>query len=389
MKIERVTAWLAVFATILAGAAVFWLIGRVLVALAPAVAVTAAGGVLATLLAPLADRVQGMVRSRAMAALAVIILVMVPFAILAGAVLTVVLHQAQGLLRQLPAILVETSFLLGNVQAYFQVHFHIHLDLTSGLTSMAGRGGSALPRSLAESLANAGGGLLRASIGVLSSLVTVTVDTVLALVVAFFLLWDGRAIVRSGFELLPNAWQPTARALADILNSVVAAYFRGQVLVGAVFGLIIGISMFALGLPDAALLGFLAGLFEMIPTIGPVLASAAPVLLSLTLPHPHLVWVLIVLVVAQQLESNVLVPRISGRVVGLHPLTVILGVFAGFSVGGLVGALLAVPAAAVLREAIRRWWRPPDAQPTAPVAAWHLPPLRAPKARRARPRSHP
>lgn len=387
MKIERVTAWLAVFATILAGAAVLWLVGRVLVALAPAVAVTAAGGVLATLLAPLADRVQRMVRSRALAALAVILLVMVPFAILAGAVLTVVLHQAQGLLRQLPAILVETSFLLGNVQTYFQVHFHIHLDLTSGLTSVAGRGGSALPRSLAESLANAGGGLLRASIGVLSRLVTVTVDTVLALVVAFFLLWDGRAIVRSAFELLPSAWQPTARALADILNSVVAAYFRGQVLVGALFGLIIGISMFALGVPDAALLGFLAGLFEMIPTIGPVLASAAPVLLSLTLPHPHLVWVLIVLIAAQQLESNVLVPRISGRVVGLHPLTVILAVFAGFSVGGLVGALLAVPAAAVLREAIRRWWRPPDAQPTAPVPAWRLPPLRAPKVRRARPRS--
>ncbi len=345
------TAWLVAFLTILAGVAVLWLVWRVLVALAPAVAVTAAGAVLATLLGPLADRVQGMVRSRALAALAVILLVMVPFALLAGAVLTVVLHQAQGLLRQLPTILAATSVLLAHIQAYLQVHFHIHLDLTS----VAGAGPEALSRTLSQSLATAGGGLLRASIGFLSSLVTVTVDTVLALVVAFFLLWDGRALVRSVFDLLPASWQPTARTLSDILSSVVAAYFRGQVLVGAVFGLIIGLSMFALGLPDAALLGFLAGLFEMIPTVGPILASAAPVLLSLTLPEPHLVWVLVVLVAAQQLESNVLVPRISGAIVGLHPLTVILAVFAGFSVGGLVGALLAVPAAAVLRELIRRW----------------------------------
>ncbi len=380
MKVERLTAWLVAFATILAGAAVLWLVWQVLRALGPAVPVTAAGGVLATLLAPLADRVQRMVRSRALAAVAVILLVMVPFALLAGAVLTVVLHQAQGVLRQLPALVAETSRILTALQGYLQVHFHIHLDLTSGLQAPKGSGKGGLPLGLTAGLAKASGGLLRDSIGILSGLVNVTVDTVLALVVAFFLLWDGPAMMRSLFDLMPAAWQPTARSLGDILNSVVAAYFRGQVLVGALFGLIIGLSMFLLGLPDAALLGFLAGLFEMIPTVGPILASAAPVLLSLTLPEPRLVWVLVVLVAAQQLESNVLVPRISGRIVGLHPLTVILGVFAGFSVGGLIGALLAVPIAAILREVIQRWWRPPEAPTLVAVpASWRLPRLRRPR----------
>jgi predicted PurR-regulated permease PerM len=377
VKVERLMAWLVAFTTILAGTAVLWLAWHILRALGPAVTVTAAGGLLATLLSPLADRVQGMVRYRALAAVAVILLVMVPFAILAGAVLTVVLHQAQGVLRQLPALLTDSTRILREVQGYLQVHFHLHVDLTSGLEAVKGSAKGALPPTLTESLANFSGGLLRDSIGILSSVVNITVDTVLALVVAFFLLWDGRSIARSLYELLPASWQPTARSLGEILNSVVSAYFRGQVLVGAIFGVIIGVSMFLLGLPDAALLGFLAGLFEMIPTIGPILASAAPVLLSLTLPQPHLIWVLLVLVAAQQLESNVLVPRISGRIVGLHPLTVILGVFAGFTVAGLVGAVLAVPFVAVLREVIRRWWRPPPAPSlVADAPAWRLPRLR-------------
>jgi predicted PurR-regulated permease PerM len=389
VKVERATAWLAVFATILAGAAVLWLAWHVLRAVGPAVAVAAAGGILATLLAPLAERAQAMVRSRALAALAVILLVMVPFAILAGAVLTLVLHQAQGLLRQMPAILASATGFLASLQAYLQIHFHIHLDLTSSLSLPKGAGAAALPSTLTQSLANAGGGLLRESIGLLSGLVTVTVDTVLALVVAFFLLLDGRAMARALFELLPSSWQGGAHAFADILSSVVTAYFRGQVIVGAIFGLMIGVGMFALGLPDAVLLGFLAAVFEMIPTIGPILASAAPILLSLTLPAPHLVWVLLVLVAAQQIESNLLVPRISGGIVGLHPLTVILAVFAGFGVGGLGGALLAVPVVAILRESIRRWWRPPEAPALVAVPpTWHLPRMHRPPPReRSRPKA--
>jgi predicted PurR-regulated permease PerM len=369
---QRLSLWLSALATVLAAAAVLWLAWRVLAALAPAVAVTAAGAVLATLLQPLADRVQRMVRSRPLAAFAVIVLVLAPFAVLAAALLTVVLRQAQGLLRQLPSLLAQTSRLLLRLQDYLQVHLHIRLDLATSLG--AGHGPGGLSAGLAQSLAQAGGGVLRDSIGILSGLVNITVDSVLALVVAFFLLWDGRAILTSALDHLPAELTPTARELSRIVGRVVAAYFRGQVLVGAIFGLMIGLSMFALGLPDAALLGFLAGLFEMIPTVGPILASIGPILLSLTLPHPNLLWVLVVLVAAQQVESNLLVPRVSGGIVGLHPLTVILGVFAGFNLAGVAGALLAVPAAAVGREIVRRWWRPSTPTPAPAPAATRVGP---------------
>lgn len=340
-------------------------------AFTPVIAVVAAGALLATLLGPLADRVQYAVRSRSLAAVAVILVVLAPFVVLAGVVLTVVVHQAQGVLQNLPTQLARTATFLAHIQTYVELQFHVHVNLSSGLppTQSDGHGHlvTSLPSGIAQSIANLSGGVLRDSIGLLSGLVHVTIEAVLALVVAFFLIWDGKALMRSTLDVLPRPLQPTANELSRILSRVVSAYFRGQVVVGAVFGLMIGLSMLLLGVPDAALLGFLAGLFEMIPTVGPFLASVGPVLMSLTLPHPHLIWLLVVLVVAQQVESNLLVPRISGGVVGLHPLTVILGVFAGWSAAGLVGALLAVPALAVAREAIRRWWRPP-ATPAAPTS---------------------
>jgi len=361
---DRLRVWTLALVTLLAGAAVLWLLWHVLRTVAPVVAVLAAGGVLATLLGPLADRIQGMVRSRPLAALMVILLVLVPFVALASVLLTVVLHEAEGLLASLPVELRHANRVVADVQTYLSVHLHIHLDLVGSLS-----GPAASPAGLAQSLASAGGGVLKTSIGLITSVVTLGVDTILVLVVAFFLIWDGRSIVQTAFGAMPATWQPTARELFGILSRVVAAFFRGQVLVGALFGFMVGFAMFLVGLPYAALLGFLAGLFEMVPTVGPILASLGPILLTLTQPHPNLILVLAILVAAQQVESNILVPRISGRVVGLHPLTVILSVFTGWTLAGLVGALLAVPAAAVGREVVQRWWRPPAVPVTPPRPA--------------------
>jgi predicted PurR-regulated permease PerM len=388
---DRLRVWLMGLGVVLGSAAVLWLLWRLLSAVAPAVTVTAVGGLVAVLLLPVADFLQRAVRSRPLAALAVVLLLLAPFVLLVGVLFTVVLHEAQGLLRHLPAQLATADLWAAHLQSYLAVHLHLHLDLTSRLAA-AGHGkgvGAGLTSSLTSALTSAGGNVLKDSIGIVSDLATVTTDTVLVLVVAFFLVWDGRAIVSAAFDLLPDAWRPHAREVGHILFQVLAAYFRGQVIVGALFGLIIGGGMALLGLPDPALLGFLAGLFEMVPTVGPILASIGPLVLSLGQPYPHVLYVLAWLVLAQQVESNLLVPRISGGVVGLHPLTVILGVFAGWSVAGLAGAFLAVPAAAVGREAIRRWWRPPVLVPTARprrrtwdrlagLLAWRGPPRRRP-----------
>jgi len=375
---ERILTWLLALLTVLAGAAVLWLGWIVVVALGPVLAVAGTGALLAVLLGPLADRLHRAIRSRPLAALAVVLVLLAPLVLLGTWLITTVLRQAQGLLARLPQTVAQVTLLLGQVQAYLNGRFGLHVDLTGGLAGTAVTPG--LHFDLTTALQNASGGVLRGSVSVLSGVATVTADTILVLIVAFFLIWDGEAMSRAMYALLPARWQQTTRDVVRILSTVVADYVRGQFLVALVFGVIVGVSMQLLGLPDAALLGFLAGIFELLPSIGPILGAVGPLLLSLSQPLPHVLWVLAVLVGAQQLESNVLVPRISGGLVGLHPLTVILAVFGGWTLGGLGGALVAVPAVGVARELLRRWWQPsisaprPRRWPAPGMTARHAPP---------------
>ena len=363
MPQARILTWLYWLLAVLAAIVLLRVLWIVVLAFAPVIVVAGMGSLLAVLLDPLANRLQRGVRSRPLAALAVVVLLLAPFVALVGLLVATLQREALGLLRHLPQDLKYISALFTRWQTRL-AHAGINVNVTAALE----RGGQAVLNHLAN---------------VVSGVASVTAETVLVLVVAFFLIWDGAQMSRSAYALLPRAWQATAREIGHILSSTVADFVRGQVLVGTVFGVIVGVSLALLGLPDPVLLGFLAGVFELLPTVGPFLGGVAPVALALAQGSPwtHVLWVVLVLIGAQQLESNVLVPRISGGAVGLHPLTVILTVFAGWNLAGLTGALLAVPAAGVARELLRRWWLPqlppPDARrwphPAAPARAPALP----------------
>jgi predicted PurR-regulated permease PerM len=102
------------------------------------------------------------------------------------------------------------------------------------------------------------------------------------------------------------------------------------------------------GLPYAVVLGVLAGLFELVPMFGPILSVIPAVLVALFMPFPTVIWVVLFFLVIQQVENNVLAPRISGHAVGLHPLGAMFALLAGFQLAGLLGGLFAVPLAGVL-----------------------------------------
>ena len=108
-------------------------------------------------------------------------------------------------------------------------------------------------------------------------------------------------------------------------------------------GVLVTIALSILGLPYAVLLGAFAGIVELIPMLGPFIGAVPAVLVASTQPFPTVLWTAIAFVVIQQIESNVLVPRLTGNAVGLHPLAAMLALLAGFEVGGVIGALFAVP----------------------------------------------
>ena len=104
-----------------------------------------------------------------------------------------------------------------------------------------------------------------------------------------------------------------------------------------------GVVYAILGVPYAVVLGVVAGILELVPIVGPIVAGTIAAAVSLTQPFPLVLYVVIAAVLIQQLENNFLVPRISGTAVGLHPLAALLAVLVGVEVGGVVGAIFAVP----------------------------------------------
>lgn len=138
-------------------------------------------------------------------------------------------------------------------------------------------------------------------------------------------------------------------------------WVRGQLLVMVTMAVVSGVGFALLGLPNPILLGAMAGIAELIPLIGPIIAFAPAVLVTLTIDPAKVLWVLIFALAVQQLESHVLVPRIMGHSVGISPLTVLVGILAGAALYGLPGAFLAVPIAGAVQVILAHLLRSEDA----------------------------
>lgn len=175
----------------------------------------------------------------------------------------------------------------------------------------------------------------------------------LALVVLFFYLKDGPRIGRWLRDLFPEHMRSDAQVIATQAWMTVGSYFRGQLLVALMDAVLIGLGLVLLGIPLAlplAVLVFVGGLF---PIVGAVVSGAIAVLVGLA--DEGLTTALLVLgliIVVQQLESNVFAPVVLGRATALHPLAIVLVITTGGVVLGVLGAFLAVPVAASLTRAV-------------------------------------
>jgi len=191
--------------------------------------------------------------------------------------------------------------------------------------------------------------------GLASTVVSTVLWTVLAflftLIYAIYISLDLPKFGTSFWELVPTPYRGEYRRLWTLVRNVWTAFFRGQLILAVIIGVVVGVGNTVLGTPAALVLGILAGLLEAFPNIGPVLAAIPAVILALlqgssVLPVSNLVFALIVMgfyVVVQQLENNIIVPRLIGHAVDLPPVLVMAGVVVGASVAGILGAFMAVP----------------------------------------------
>ncbi|HYI16967.1 MAG TPA: AI-2E family transporter, partial [Thermomicrobiales bacterium] len=152
------------------------------------------------------------------------------------------------------------------------------------------------------------------------------------------------------YKMWPESIQPDVRNIVGIADRILAAYVRGQLLLGLVVGVVTFIGLYFIGVEYAIPLAVLAGIFEMIPILGPWLSGVAAVIVVLA-TDPGKIWAVIILfVVIQQVENTFLVPKIQGDAVDLNPAIIMILLVVGGAVYGLLGVIIIVPAAAIVRD---------------------------------------
>lgn len=177
------------------------------------------------------------------------------------------------------------------------------------------------------------------------------------LIIGFYLILDADKLRSFMDSAAPPGHEEELRRLREEVSDVWSAFFRGQVVLSLVVGILVWITMSAIGLPNAGLIALLAGVLEVIPTFGPILASLAAVLTavfrgSTYLPLSNLWFAALVMgiyLIIHQIDNGYLVPRIMGRRLRLHPVVVFVGVLAGGMLLGILGIFLAAPSIATAR----------------------------------------
>jgi len=181
---------------------------------------------------------------------------------------------------------------------------------------------------------------------------------VLAPIIAFYLLIDLPRLRLVSESLVPLRWRDEVLHVAHRLNRAIGGFFRGQLMVAAIVGLMVSIGLAFIDLPFWLIVGLVAGLFNLIPLIGPWVGAVPGIVIALTTRDVGTaVWVAVIMTVAQQIDNHFISPLVMQRVVKLHPAAVMLALLAGGTLGGFFGLLLAVPVTATLKILMGHLWR--------------------------------
>ncbi|AUI62081.1 AI-2E family transporter [Amycolatopsis sp. BJA-103] len=317
--------------------ATLYLLGLALGYLSSVVVPVSIALLLAAMLAP---AVTFLVRHRIPRGLAVVIVLIGGLAVLGGLLTFVVLTFVNGL----PALRVQLTKSVDAVANWLTTG-PLHLSAAQLRDSV---------NELVTTLTNSQTGFTAGALTTAATVGGVLAQALLVLFVLIFLLADGPGI----WTFLLRAVPAGTRTRADVAGrrslAALVSYVRATIAVATVDAVGIGIGMAVLGVPLAIPLSALVFLGAFVPIIGSVVVGTVAVLIALVSNGlvPALILLGVVLVV-QQLESHLLQPILLGRAVRLHPLAVVLAIATGLLVGGIAGALLAVPLLAVLNSAIR------------------------------------
>jgi len=183
-------------------------------------------------------------------------------------------------------------------------------------------------------------------IGAIFGLITV-------LILTFYLLIDSDALFAAFLRLFPSSERARVADISTKISEKVSAWLSGQLILAGTIGFTAAIGLYLLGVPYFYVLALVAAFGELVPLIGPILSAIPAVLVALSLSPRLALFVLIFFVVQQQFENHLLVPKVMSRQVGVSAVVVITALLIGGSLLGILGALLAVPSAAIVQVMVQ------------------------------------
>jgi predicted PurR-regulated permease PerM len=269
-----------------------------------------------------------------------------------------------------PALAEQLS---AQLQRLYDLYSHLELpaalrewidQIIAGIGAGGGESGVALDLSWLLPIVSGAGSLIGAAFAYL-----------ILPVFVFYLLKDRVALTASFDRSLPDAWRFDVWAVIRSVERVFGQWVRGQLILGFAVGIFTYIGLIILSqLVDpvfgryAVLLSIIAGVLELVPIIGPIISAVPAVLLAATAGPVPVAAALALYLLVQQVENNLLVPKIQGDAVDLTPAFVMAAIIIGGSLAGLLGAILALPVTAAGRDVVRYLFRRMSPDDPAPLA---------------------
>lgn len=174
-------------------------------------------------------------------------------------------------------------------------------------------------------------------------------------ITAFYLSLSKDGVERFLKVVLPADYEKEGLRVYERARKRIGFWFQSQIILSVIMGVLVWAALTLLGVKSAFLLAVFAALFEIVPFVGPIISGAVAVLFALSTSTTLAIYTLIAFLGLHQFESHILVPILTRKIIGLHPVIVIVSLFIGAEALGFLGVLIAVPAAAVFEEVIGEW----------------------------------
>ncbi len=273
-------------------------------------------------------------RHRVPRGLGVLIIYILLFAIIAGVIILIappLFDQLTDLARNVEGPLASALGALEDVRLFTEQY-----GLTQNIANSFA--------SVQEGLAQAAGHVFNTIAGIFGGIASF----ILVLVLAFYMVVEEGAARRLFRHVTPRRYRPYIAGLMGRMQDKLGSWLRGQIVLMVIIGVMTYIGLLIIGVDFPLVLALFAAIAEIVPYAGPIISAVPAIIIAFSMSPVKALIVLLLYVGIQQLENTVLAPKIMQKSVGLNPLVSIFSIMVGFRLGGLVGALLAIPVATMV-----------------------------------------